>query len=83
MAAFTNSKSTNKLDETGIHIKIFTNYFQIVSSLSTFDLDTPPGLMDIGDSVGNPVKQMSFSLDCFLVEMQKVVPSKEKKLNII
>lgn len=31
------------LDEVGILIKIFTNYWQIVAVIATFRLETPPG----------------------------------------
>ncbi|KAL4462196.1 hypothetical protein ABPG73_018941 [Tetrahymena malaccensis] len=49
-----------------IYIKILTNYFQIVSSISTFNLTIPSGIVQFPQSVGNPVKQTMSSLDCLL-----------------
>lgn len=44
-----------EFDEAAVLIKIFTNYFQIVSVLATFRLETPPGFVSISSTVGNPV----------------------------
>ena len=61
-------------NEMGVFIKIFTSYFQITSVIATFRLETPPLFVDIVDSVGNPVKQMIYSQDCFLSEFQNTIP---------
>lgn len=34
-----------EFDEAGVLIKIFTNYFQIVSVITTFRLEPPPGFV--------------------------------------
>ena len=57
------------LDKTGIFIKILTNYLQIVGIVFTFGLNFSPGVqnaVDVPKTVGNPVGEMSYSMDCFL-----------------
>ena len=49
-------KLAKKEQLSGILIKIFTNYFQIVAVISSFHLSAPPGLVEVTDTVGNPVK---------------------------
>lgn len=58
-----------KDDETGILIKMFTNYAQIISILSTLDIKIPNAFSDAQDTVGNPVKSMGNALDCYLVDL--------------
>ncbi|KAM3138602.1 hypothetical protein pb186bvf_009354 [Paramecium bursaria] len=53
-------------------MKILTNYLQIISSIGTFQLQLPPGLKDMFTYVGNPVKSMTYSLDCFLIELSNI-----------
>ena len=74
LAAITKNKGIKNLDQTGVLIKIFTNYFQIISVLATFQLTLPSGLTDSTDVIGNPVKQMSYSLDCFLAPIKGKIP---------
>ncbi|CAD8096842.1 unnamed protein product [Paramecium sonneborni] len=47
-------------------IKILTNYLQIISSLTTFKLNLPVNFFYFLNGVGNPIQQISYSLDCFL-----------------
>lgn len=64
---------SEKTDRYGILLKIFTNYMQIISALTTFQLDTPPGFESL-NVVGNPVQQMIYSQDCFLQAMKQKIP---------
>ncbi|CAK72942.1 unnamed protein product (macronuclear) [Paramecium tetraurelia] len=57
---------------TAILIKVFTNYLQIVSTISTFQLQVPIGLASVVNSVGNPIESMAYSLDCFLVSITEI-----------
>ncbi|CAD8169765.1 unnamed protein product [Paramecium pentaurelia] len=50
-------------------IKVLTNYLQIIGALATFQLQIPSVLQSSVRSVGNPTEAMSFSLDCFLVNL--------------
>ncbi|KAM3126981.1 hypothetical protein pb186bvf_020916 [Paramecium bursaria] len=42
---------------------------QIISSISTFQLDLPNFFGELVTNIGNPVQAMSYSLDCFLVDL--------------
>ena len=53
-------------------MKILTNYLQIVSSISTFQLKFPSAIDSIFTTVGNPVQSMAYSLDCFLVDISSI-----------
>lgn len=55
----------------GILIKVFTNYMQILSTISTFQLKLPPALTASVTSVGSPMEAMSYSVDCFIIEIAK------------
>lgn len=55
----------------GILIKVFTNYLQIISTIATFQLKLPTALTSSVTSVGNPMESMSYSLDCFLIDVAK------------
>ncbi|CAK55664.1 unnamed protein product (macronuclear) [Paramecium tetraurelia] len=55
--------------QTSVLLKVFTNYLQIISSISTFQLSIPAGIQLTFRSVGNPIESMSFSLDCYLAQM--------------
>ncbi|EAR96614.2 transmembrane protein, putative (macronuclear) [Tetrahymena thermophila SB210] len=57
-----------------ICIKMFTNYFQIVGSIATFNLTIPSGIFELPQSVGNPIKQTMSSLDCLLVKIETEIP---------
>ncbi|CAD8164426.1 unnamed protein product [Paramecium octaurelia] len=50
-------------------IKVLTNYLQIIGAVSTFQLKLPSAVQSSVRSVGNPTEAMSFSLDCFLVNL--------------
>ncbi|CAD8125569.1 unnamed protein product [Paramecium sonneborni] len=50
-------------------IKVLTNYLQIIGAVATFQLKIPSGVQSSIRSVGNPTEAMSFSLDCFLVNL--------------
>ncbi|CAD8114528.1 unnamed protein product [Paramecium sonneborni] len=50
-------------------IKILTNYLQIISSLTTFKLSLPVNFFNFLNGVGNPIQHISYSMDCFLIEM--------------
>ncbi|CAD8136990.1 unnamed protein product [Paramecium pentaurelia] len=58
--------------QTSVLLKVFTNYLQIISSISTFQLAIPAGILLTFKSVGNPIESMSFSLDCYLVQMTTI-----------
>ncbi|KAL4503050.1 hypothetical protein ABPG72_014279 [Tetrahymena utriculariae] len=58
----------------GIIIKLFTTYLQLIVVITTFNLQLPPGLSDITVNVGDPVKQMSFSMDCGLYKISGKIP---------
>ncbi|CAD8113596.1 unnamed protein product [Paramecium sonneborni] len=58
---------------TAILIKLFTNYLQIISTISTFQLQVPVGLASIVNSAGNPIESLAYSLDCFLVTITDIL----------
>ncbi|KAM3138611.1 hypothetical protein pb186bvf_009363 [Paramecium bursaria] len=55
-----------------ILVKILTNYLQIISAIATFQLQFPPGLNDAFSYSGNPIKSLSYSLDCFLTKLSDI-----------
>jgi len=57
----------------GILIKVFTNYLQIISTISTFQLSVPSELASVVNSVGNPIETMAYSLDCFLITITDIL----------
>ncbi|KAL4488635.1 hypothetical protein ABPG73_020334 [Tetrahymena malaccensis] len=61
-------------ESVGIIIKLFTTYLQLIVVITTFNLQLPPGLSDITVNVGDPVKQMSFSMDCGLYKISGKIP---------
>ncbi|EAS01067.2 transmembrane protein, putative (macronuclear) [Tetrahymena thermophila SB210] len=71
---FLPKKAVQNQESVGIIIKIFTTYIQLLLVIQTFKLQLPPGLRDISASIGDPVQQMSFSMDCALYQMQKKIP---------
>ncbi|CAD8211891.1 unnamed protein product [Paramecium octaurelia] len=62
-----------KQASTAILIKVFTNYLQIISTISTFQLQVPSGLASIINSAGNPIESMAYSLDCFLINVSDIL----------
>ncbi|EWS73141.1 transmembrane protein, putative (macronuclear) [Tetrahymena thermophila SB210] len=66
--------STNPQDQTSVYIKIFTNYFQIISSIATFNLQVPSGIIEFPQSVGQPIQKTINSLDCALKEFTTSMP---------
>ncbi|CAD8099472.1 unnamed protein product [Paramecium primaurelia] len=57
-------------NQSGTLIKMLTNYFQIIVSITTFQLSFSTGLNYTLNVVGNPLQTSSYSLDCFLVEFK-------------
>ncbi|CAD8203708.1 unnamed protein product [Paramecium pentaurelia] len=57
---------TQNTNQSAILIKMLTNYLQIISSISTFQLKLPNGLQSTINVVGSPIQTMTYSLDCFL-----------------
>ncbi|CAD8126262.1 unnamed protein product [Paramecium sonneborni] len=55
--------------QSSILIKMLTNYFQIVATITTFQLQFPSGFNVTLDAVGNPIQTATYSLDCFLVDI--------------
>ncbi|KAL4493332.1 hypothetical protein ABPG73_007139, partial [Tetrahymena malaccensis] len=51
----TNLSNLNDQMKQSIYIKMFTNYFQIVSSIATFNLTIPSGIFEFPQSVGQPI----------------------------
>lgn len=67
MGFITGGKSSQAVDLTSVYIKIFTNYFQIIITISYFDLAMPSDIFSLPTLLGSPVEQMSYSLDCFML----------------
>ncbi|EAR96747.2 transmembrane protein, putative (macronuclear) [Tetrahymena thermophila SB210] len=67
-------RNKNQIESQSIYLKILTNYFQIVSCVSTFNLTIPSGIIQLPQSVGNPIKLTMNSLDCLLIEIQSDIP---------
>ncbi|CAD8213410.1 unnamed protein product [Paramecium pentaurelia] len=53
-------------NQSGILIKMLTNYLQIISQIATFQLKFPSGFQSTINTVGSPIQSMIYSLDCFL-----------------
>ncbi|EWS71153.1 transmembrane protein, putative (macronuclear) [Tetrahymena thermophila SB210] len=68
------SNLTAKEDQTSVYIKIFTNYFQIISSVATFNLQVPSGIIEFPTSLGQPISQTINSLDCALKKFNSSMP---------
>ncbi|CAD8125242.1 unnamed protein product [Paramecium sonneborni] len=56
----------------GILIKVLTNYLQIIGVVTTFQLSLPSALSEAFETVGSPIESMSYSLDCFLIQMTNI-----------
>ncbi|CAD8122482.1 unnamed protein product [Paramecium sonneborni] len=63
----------NSKVSSAILIKVFTNYFQILSTISTFQLQIPPEITSIINNVGNPIDSMAYSFDCFLITISDIL----------
>ncbi|CAD8215117.1 unnamed protein product [Paramecium octaurelia] len=50
-------------------IKIFTNYLQIISSLTSFKLNLPVSYFYFLNGVGSPIQRISYSMDCYLINL--------------
>ena len=59
---------------TSIFIKILVTYFQIVSSITSFDLKFPNSILFL-DSIGNPIERVLFSSDCFATKLSRSIKS--------
>ncbi|CAD8149864.1 unnamed protein product [Paramecium octaurelia] len=59
--------------QTAILIKVFTNYLQIISTISTFQLQVPIGIASVVNTVGNPIESLAYSLDCFLATITDIL----------
>ncbi|CAD8125739.1 unnamed protein product [Paramecium sonneborni] len=59
--------------QSGILIKMLTNYLQIIVTITTFQLHFPQELNSTILAVGNPLQTVTYSLDCFLVDLIFVV----------
>ena len=60
-------KTWRDSDSTGVVIKMFINYFQILSALFTFQLAVPAEFRIVNDVGGNPVQQMGYSMQVKLI----------------
>ncbi|CAD8126668.1 unnamed protein product [Paramecium sonneborni] len=56
----------------GVLIKVLTNYLQIIGVVATFQLQLPSALSEAFKTVGSPIESMSYSLDCFLIQMTTI-----------
>ncbi|EAR87180.2 transmembrane protein, putative (macronuclear) [Tetrahymena thermophila SB210] len=56
-------------DNSGILIKMFTNYIQIVGSIATFNLSIPSGIFEFPQTIGQPLNKTMSSLDCALKDL--------------
>ena len=61
-----NSKQGGKDEELGFYIKILLFYFQIIASISEFDLPLSSYLDQTLNGVGSPLSFSLYSLDCLL-----------------
>jgi len=55
------------IDVVGLVLKVFVNYFQIISAIGTFEISIPDYLKFETEFASNPVKQIGYSMDCYLV----------------
>ncbi len=56
MGFITGGKSSLAVDLTAIYIKIFTNYFQIIVTIGSFDLALPSDIFSVPSLFGAPVE---------------------------
>ncbi|EAR87181.3 transmembrane protein, putative (macronuclear) [Tetrahymena thermophila SB210] len=61
-------------DNSGILIKMFTNYIQIVGSIATFNLSIPYGIFEFPQTIGQPINKTMNSLDCALKDLNSSIP---------
>ncbi|KAL4447001.1 hypothetical protein ABPG74_014973 [Tetrahymena malaccensis] len=67
-------KTIMQESQVAIVIKILTTYVQIIGHLQKFQIKLPSGLNEIVQVVGNPVRQVSHSLDCQIVLTSDNIP---------
>jgi hypothetical protein len=53
-------------DLTSIYMKIITNYYQILSSIGSFNLDFPIAFLQIPNFLSTGMTNLMDSIDCFL-----------------
>ncbi|CAD8201964.1 unnamed protein product [Paramecium pentaurelia] len=61
-----------KYSQSAILIKMLTNHLQILTAITTFKIDFSFVLTNSINSKGNPIQTMTYSLDCFLIQMFSV-----------
>ncbi|KAL4477524.1 hypothetical protein ABPG74_002674 [Tetrahymena malaccensis] len=57
-----------------IYMKILTNYFQIISSASTFNLNVQIGFIQVLQFIGQPIQTQIDYLDCILKNYNHRIP---------
>ncbi|KAL4462094.1 hypothetical protein ABPG74_000939 [Tetrahymena malaccensis] len=67
----THSITKNK-QQSGIAIKILINYIQLILFLRSFDIQIPIQFSVFASSLGQPIQQAVFSLDCFIVNNMRI-----------
>ncbi|CAK57244.1 unnamed protein product (macronuclear) [Paramecium tetraurelia] len=72
LKSFKNNYLNTKVSS-AIQIKVFTNYFQIISTIATFQLQVPTALTSVVQNIGNPVDSMAYSFDCFLINLSDIL----------
>ncbi|KAL4483622.1 hypothetical protein ABPG72_006688 [Tetrahymena utriculariae] len=63
---------TKDKQQSGIAIKIFINYIQLVLFLRSLNIQIPIELSVFASSLGQPIQQALFSLDCFIADNMKI-----------
>ena len=63
-----------KTKKLSIYLKILMTYFQIVSTITNFDLTIPSDIYSFPDTVGNPTQILLYSTDCFIVNSIQYPP---------
>ncbi|EGR29910.1 hypothetical protein IMG5_146280, partial [Ichthyophthirius multifiliis] len=59
---------------TSVYVKIFTNYFQIVSCISKFDIGVQADFLLYLSSIGQPIQQTMNSFDCAIKDIPTEIP---------
>ncbi|EAS00524.2 transmembrane protein, putative (macronuclear) [Tetrahymena thermophila SB210] len=67
-------KTTMQESQVAIVVKILTTYVQIIGHLQKFQIKLPTGLDEFVNVIGNPVRQVSHSLDCQIVLTSDNIP---------
>ncbi|EAS02888.3 transmembrane protein, putative (macronuclear) [Tetrahymena thermophila SB210] len=74
------SRKQQQQGESGIYIKIFMNYIQIIQTLFTFNLKIPDAFSSIFQYSASPVENSMMAQDCFLVQIIGTFMNKENML---